>query len=156
MAYHSDDDMSSIADHEDVNEGSDDESDSGDESMFPDTEADDVIQKYKDDIAGDDWLENYRRLVPLMREDLVGKIVEIVINTQKLKKSKFFRDIVDQQQVHLSNDEMEEEEALYRSVHDNIYLINSMIPYNPANEVKEMFEAERVPDVRRFKNWPRY
>jgi hypothetical protein len=79
-----------------------------------------------------------------------------VVNAQKLKKSKFFRDIVDQQQVHLDNDEMEEEEALYRAVHDNIYLINSMIPYNPANEVMEMFEAERVPDVRRFKNWPRY
>jgi hypothetical protein len=143
--------VSEISNEESANESPNDSADesgevagdeSNDYSEFPDPEVDDVIQKHTDEIVdgGDDWQAVYRQLVPLMREELVGKIVETVVDTLKLKRNKFYRDIVEKHQVYLHNDEMPVEEAVERAVHDHMYMVKKMIPYHPTSDVKEMFD----------------
>jgi hypothetical protein len=137
-----DDSADSVHMDEDNNSSSDG-SDTSDDVEFPANVADNVIEKYKDEIAkGDNWLTTYRDIVPSMREELAARIVEAVMNIQAIRSTQFFKDLVDKQKIYQENEEMPDQEALERAVYDNAYTVAKLIPFHPDKSIARLLEQQ--------------
>jgi hypothetical protein len=122
-------------------------------SPVPDGEADEefpynlgasAILKYKDEIGnGEDWVNNYRQLVPFLRSQLVDKIVARIQYVQKLKKNQFFVDVEDTQNVHISNEDIiTSEAALTLAVQDKRFYYEHLIPFEPTEEISQLLHED--------------
>ena len=118
-------------------------SDTSDDVEFPANVADNIIEKYKDEITkGDSWLTAYRDMVPMMREELAARVVEAVMNIQTIKSTQFFKDLVDKQKIYQESEEMSDQEALERAVYDNAYTVAKLIPFNPDKSIARLLEQD--------------
>ena len=137
-------DVSADSSHMDEDNNSSSEgSDTSDDVEFPANVADNVIEKYKDEIAkGDNWLTTYRDIVPSMREELAARIVEAVMNIQAIRSTQFFKDLIDKQKIYQENEEMPDQEALERAVYDNAYTVAKLIPFHPDKSIARLLEQQ--------------
>jgi hypothetical protein len=120
---------------------SSDGSDTSDDVEFPANVADNILEKYKDEISkGDSWLTAYRDLVPMMREELAARIVEAIINIQAIKGTTLFKDLIERQKFHKENEDVSDQEALERAVYDNAYTVAKLIPFHPDKLIARLLE----------------